>query len=589
MGVVSILIKSRAGRDSVQATNRYLSSSNIVSPRREANVRLWSQFMILGLQRRAIHASIPLCLLLCLFAPARAQLGSGLSAATSAPGDKYSLSGTVVDSVSGEPIRRALVQIFIGDPTAVLTDSNGAFQFDDLPAGQTSIAARKPGFFTEQELGAGRVEQANVTIGPNGAPVTVKLIPGGVIFGHIANADGEAIEDIPVGLHYLHLIDGRKRWDLGRETRTDEQGGFRIANLPPGSYYLTAGPHRQDFIFGGGRRSTPARGYPQVFYPAGTDLASASSLVVAPGQRVQADLLLKLENFYEVSGTVSGYPPDSGVNIIFVNQSGDHLSFPTPFDPGTGEFHTRIPAGTYTLRAFVQDASASLPLVAHSDVTGIHLTFHAPITIPVITQGATPKRTTTFRFGRADVQPVNVRLISTGASLQPAEYNAMLLGDDEHRSFAVRNVEPGTYTVEVTPISRAYVQSVRCGDVDLLQEDLHVSSAAMQPIEVVLRDDVATLNGTVAGAEGKGTLGIVLVPEHGSARHLQTTSAGPNGQFQIGGLAPGDYSVMAFDRLDAIEFRNPEVLSSYLPRAAHVALSPSAEGKVTVNLIRVEK
>src|SRR5689334_10685713 len=96
MGVVSILIKSRAGRDSVQATNRYLSSSNIVSPRREANVRLWSQFMILGLQRRAIHASIPLCLLLCLFAPARAQLGSGLSAATSAPGDKYSLSGTVV-------------------------------------------------------------------------------------------------------------------------------------------------------------------------------------------------------------------------------------------------------------------------------------------------------------------------------------------------------------------------------------------------------------------------------------------------------------------------------------------------------------
>src|SRR5437868_2109913 len=545
--------------------------------------------MILGLQRRATRISIPLCLLLCFFAPARAQVSSGLTGASGASGDKYSLTGTVLDSVTGEPIRRALVQISVGDQLATLTDSNGTFQFDGLPAGQTGITARKPGFFTEQELGATHFEQPNVTISANAAPVTLKLIPGGVIFGHVANADGEAIEDVPVRLHYLHLIDGRKRWDQGRATQTDEQGAFRISNLQPGSYYLTAGPRRQDFIFGGGRHSTPARGYPEVFYPAGTDVASASSLIVAPGQRVQADLLVKLENFYEVSGVVTGYAPDTGVNITFLSQSGDHLPFGTPFDARTGEFHTRISAGTYTMRAFTQDASASLQLVAHSDVTGIRLALRPSITIPVITQGATPKRNTAFRFGRADVQPVNVHLISTRASAQPSEYYAMLFGDEKHRSFAVRNVEPGTYTVEVTPVFPAYVHSVMCGDVVLLQEDLHVSSAPMQPIEVVLRDDVASLNGTVTGGEGNATSGIVLIPEHGSARHLQTTFAGLGGQFQIGGLAPGEYSILAFDRLEAIEFRNPEVLSSYLPRAAHVMLSPNNEAKVTVNLIRVEK
>lgn len=555
-------------------------------------MRQWSQYVILGLLRRATRLSVPLCLFLCLAASTRAQVSSALPGSSSGPGDKYSLTGTVVDSITGEPIRRALVQIFVGDQLAVLTDSNGGFQFDGLPASQTGITARKPGFFSEQEISGGNSQQENVTIGPNTAPVTVKLVPGGVVYGHVSNAEGDAIEDMPVRLRYLRLIDGRKRWEQSRETTTDEQGAFRIANLMPGSYYLATGPRRQDFIYAAARHSTPARGYPEVFYPAGNDLASATPLAVAPGQRVQADFLVKLENFYEVSGAVTGLVAGTGVNIMFSDQSGGNIPLPIPYSV-TGEFHARIPAGTYTLRAGAQDLSATLPLAVHSDISGIHLVLHPVIAIPVIIQGATKPNTTTsvgtISFGHATAlqQPVIVRLIATGASLQPSEYYAQLLGDEKHRTFALQNVEPGTYAVEVTPNVPAYVYSVRCGDADLLQEDLHVSSAPPQPIEVVLRDDVATLNGTVTGAEVNA--GIVLVPERSSARHIQTTYAGPNGQFQMGALVPGNYSVLAFDRLDAIEFRNPEVLSSYLSRATHVTLSSNAEAKVTVPLIRVEK
>jgi len=61
---------------------------------------------------------------------------------------KYSLSGTVVNVLTGEPIRRALVQIYMGPGQASLTDDSGHFEFNGLPPGQASVTVQKPGFFS---------------------------------------------------------------------------------------------------------------------------------------------------------------------------------------------------------------------------------------------------------------------------------------------------------------------------------------------------------------------------------------------------------------------------------------------------------
>jgi hypothetical protein len=57
----------------------------------------------------------------------------------------------------------------------------------------------------------------------------------------------------------------------------------------------------------------------------------------------------------------------------------------------------------------------------------------------------------------------------------------------------------------------------------------------------------------------------------------------------VNGLAPGDYTVYAFDRDENLEYRNPEVLSSYSSRAAHVTLAPNAKTNIVLDLIRVEE
>src|SRR5581483_12310383 len=63
----------------------------------------------------------------------------------------YTLNGTVVNSVTGEPIRRALVRLNIHGERLAFSDSSGHFEFDGLPAGRAFAVVQKPGYFSEQE------------------------------------------------------------------------------------------------------------------------------------------------------------------------------------------------------------------------------------------------------------------------------------------------------------------------------------------------------------------------------------------------------------------------------------------------------
>ena len=157
----------------------------------------------------------------------------------------YSLSGTVINSVTGEPIRGALVQIFSGAMRAKLTGPNGEFRFDELSPGGTMLFARKPGFFGEQELSPTGAQRVGLTeIGPNTQPAILKLYPEGIIFGRVTGDDGQPIENIPVSVMSMHVINGRKQWQNHQFDSTDEAGEYRLAELAPANYYLVVGPSR---------------------------------------------------------------------------------------------------------------------------------------------------------------------------------------------------------------------------------------------------------------------------------------------------------------------------------------------------------
>jgi hypothetical protein len=150
------------------------------------------------------------------------------------------------------------------------------------------------------------------------------------------------------------------------------------------------------------------------------------------------------------------------------------------------------------------------------------------------------------------------------------------------------DVPPGRYSVEVQAGGNWYVQSAQCGATDLLHEQLTVTvGAQIPPIEVVIRDDGATLSGHVDTGRSENPATVVLIPEQDPWNEARIANTNPGGSFSVSNLAPGSYSVLAFDRGDELEYANPEVMEGYSAQATHVSLQPNGQSQIAVELTHV--
>src|SRR5437764_1841410 len=111
---------------------------------------------------------------------------------------KYVLNGTVVSSATGAGIPYALVQV---DQGARLADQNGNFRFDNLASATVNLQAHKPGFFQESEIN-GTPASNVVTLSSPSSNVVVRLVPEGVISGHVDSPEGDPLDGLPVRLRF---------------------------------------------------------------------------------------------------------------------------------------------------------------------------------------------------------------------------------------------------------------------------------------------------------------------------------------------------------------------------------------------------
>src|SRR5271157_1838732 len=214
----------------------------------------------------------------------------GLSPAQNAPAPSskssgsFTLNGTVVNSITGEPIGRALVRLSGVVQRTTFSDGEGHFQIDGLPAGSVDIGVQKPGYFSQQELNRSTINKL-VTVGPETGPMVLKLTPQSAIYGRITDATGQPIERMPLHLTQRTVRDGRQGWSPLGFAQSDENGRFRFPNLMSGAYYLVAGPGGDEIGLLVARDQKPKTGYPILYYPGAPDLASASPIQLAAGQQ----------------------------------------------------------------------------------------------------------------------------------------------------------------------------------------------------------------------------------------------------------------------------------------------------------------
>src|SRR5467141_4257660 len=507
--------------------------------------------------------------------------------------DKYTLQGKVVNSTTGEPIRGALVQIYFIGQTSMLTGPDGKFQFDGLPAGQSTITVRKPGFFTEEEIQPSGGGQRLAITGPNTSPIALTLIPEGVIYGKISEDDGEPIEGLPIQLLVQRLQNGRKVWEERTGATTDEEGMFRIAELHPGNYFLSAGPSRAPVTFASKLSHAGAQGIPVTFYPSGSDLAAAVPIPITPGKRFEVNLSLSPRPFYRVSGMVAGYGQGQYVSLQVLDSTGKSVANNSRFDPASGSFQIlSLPAMAYALRADSpgapgQAVTATVPLIVNSDLSGLHIMLMPTGSIPIRMRLIASRTDSEKLSEQENWSPAYVQLVSRNNGLTVMRYGAQQVGERGNPSLQLQNVAPGTYEVEINPNGMFYVQSATSGTTNLLESRLSVApGGSVQPIEIVIRDDVASLSGNVSSDSQPLNATVMAIRERSSMQPI-LQPADSNGSFQFPFLPPGAYKILAVDHPEQLEYSNPDVLRKYLSKARDTTLSADQAARIDLELVKV--
>ncbi|MGH9583794.1 MAG: carboxypeptidase regulatory-like domain-containing protein [Bryobacteraceae bacterium] len=533
------------------------------------------------MRARALVLGSALAVCFCLLCAG--QIGFERQSGPNQPNQVRTLSGTVVNSVTGEPIPRALVRILTNPPAAAMTGPDGHFDIRNVPANQTvGVFTERPGY------GSGNGLQQSQMASPGENNITIKLVPQGGIQGHVADDEGQPIEGIQVQAISEQIVAGRKQERPVSTTSTGGDGEYEIDGLAPGAYFVKTMLHPLYWI----PVPLPAaeQAYPGEFYPDAPDQSGAQTLPVLPGQTAEADFTLKPVRTFRITGTLAGVGSGQPASVTLKRPDRVRLSIPIRVNWRTGQFSLlSVPAGSYTLefrtypRPHMDSFYAEQQMDVHANVTGLQIAGQplAPSPVNVVRPPTSDAGNGSPRV-RSSVQ---IQLIAHNND--PGNNGYWGINSQQQPStpgtLEIRGVPPGSYHVAVHTYGSECLDTISSGSTDLTSQDLTVSAgAAPQPITVTLRNDCATLGGTVNAQGHTAPVQVLVVPDSGAAEpHVINTA--PGSQFSVTGLRPGDYRIYAFSTLDGLEYTNPDALRDF--DAQEITLSANEKAGVTLDLI----
>ena len=562
----------------------------------------------------------PLVIVLVTYLPAAHGQNNEDSAKTS-----FTLSGNVINSVTREPVPRALVYS-PDNRFAMFTDDQGHFEFKiTFPNGGRSASGLQPNFFRPTTLLArkpGFLEnESQPSIEPDSRAVTITLIPESLIVGRVNVPAANQADRITVEAYQRQVSEGRAHWVSVGSVRTRSNGEFRIANLRAGTYKLFTGEmlDRDPLTFD---PQGQAYGYPPIYYPAASDFGSAVPIVLEAGKTLQVELSPVLQAYFPIQIAITNGETGAPITVSVARQGNKGPGYSLGYD---GENITgSLPNGTYTVEA-VRQGQPPASGITTITVRGAPLT---NATITLLPDGSIPVNVRTdLRPGSRRANPPGI--VSSGGftrqqtvyvSLEPAdEFNQGGAAwprppqQNNDNSLVLQGVRPGRYWVKVNPYRpEEYIASVASNGVDLLHNPLVVGPGGTSgAIDVVVRDDTGALEGMVdgvtrraqapAGFSGQaapiavsvGSLPpsdmfyVYCIPLADSPGHFSQSTVSSDGSFHIPNLPPGAYRVLAFDRpQQELEYLNPDAMSAYEGRGPVVRLAPGGTERVRLTLIR---
>jgi hypothetical protein len=477
------------------------------------------------------------------------------------------IEGVVIDSVSRQPVKKAKVSLmFTGaargeaqakGPQTVTTDLSGSFSFQGLSAGEYQLNVTHQNY--PQSRMGGVHKTVEVSASDTAASVTVEMIPGAAVSGHIVDEDGDPLNNCILQPHPA------KNFNQGipimRVPLTRDDGSYRIYGIPPGKYVVTARCTENVFQprpLSAGPDPPPSAAYPTLFYPAATDLKSAEIVDLAPGaEKSGVDFQMEPVPVTHIHGTlVAGSADWHGRNDLRVEL--------VPLDPhgrrgfgyaggeinpkdGTFEIRGVFP-GSYRLVAFSRNFSAQGP---QSDLSNrIGAVMRVDVSDKPVDVSLQLRRAMDIS-GRVEIEQSGNNNIAD--QITPGQLNIQLTSDSEFGgppaptqvnddgSFTIKSVLPGEWRIRLlAPF--AFVKSAWLGNDDVTGRPLDLTSGSAAPLRIVVSTNTATIKGTAPAGQ---MVACDSFDESESMGGRRATHVDSNGQFTFQHLVPGKYRITA--------------------------------------------
>ena len=485
--------------------------------------------------------------------PAWFLLLTAISAAQTAGTDQTGgISGVVTDAVSHLPVKKATISINgmgnIGrnqGGQGAMTDATGTFTIGNLPAGPYRLVFQHQNY--PQARFGGVTKSVDVKAGETAGPITVELIPGATVSGHIVDEDGDPLPNCNIQIHPAK--NPEQGVPMAGASGSNEDGEYRAYGIAPGKYILAAQCGHQVFQprpFSSDPEPPPTQAYPMQFYPMTTEAKAAGVVELTPGaEKSGVDFRMRPAAVTQVLGAFSPSGADwHGHTMILqlirldqLRRNGFSTGASLDQPKGTFTFRQVFP-GSYILVAFSTDADENrIGVTQRIEVqerpVEVVLELHRAIDL----SGRVEIEASTTN--KASLGQIGIQLFPQFQIGMPAPQTQV--GNDG--SFTLKGVIPLAWRLQVNgPL--VFVKSVWLGSADVTSAPFDLSSGAGGALRIVLSTNMATIRGSAPAGQ---MIFAQRIDDEMPFRSNRGTQADQSGQYKLEGLAPGKYRLMLTD------------------------------------------
>ena len=426
----------------------------------------------------------------------------------------------------------------------------------------------------------------------------IEMTPGATISGRVVDARGQGVRNVQVELRRPWYLEGWRllvEWNelIGRlqgvgkanragVVRTNERGEFIFSGLAPAQYYV-----RTNFA----------------------DESTLKPINLRSGQIVD-DIRIPAPD--SSPRRVTGSVRDIDGSLLSEGQVSVTRRDAVPIYARprvaaglieNGLFEVLLPGpGKYVITAAAADDPADLRgrreiEVRDADLNDVRMVLMNTFSVAgtVIFEGSLPAANSRTDSLSLNLYPVSADLTAPSAIRFPTSNGA----------FRFERVMAGDYRVEVLPVltvppssllpavfENVFVKSVTLDGKDVLNDGLHLEAAPRRNLEIVISSNGGVLDGSVldADANPRANVTTVAVPSGPRRRRgdlYKYVSTDDEGRCVLTGLAPGDYKLFAFERVEEGAWQDAEFIKLFEDRGTAVRVQEGRRSTADIRIIPV--